>query len=69
MHECPCCQKKTLTEGSGLYEICPICGWEDDPVQRADPYFSGGANEMSLKEAQKVFKQGRRVKTRGNPRI
>ncbi|MDU7200952.1 MAG: CPCC family cysteine-rich protein, partial [Enterobacteriaceae bacterium] len=24
------------------------CGWEDDPVQSADPDFAGGANSLSL---------------------
>jgi hypothetical protein len=34
----------------GEYEICEICGWEDDPVQSADPDYAGGANEESLNE-------------------
>jgi hypothetical protein len=32
----------------GNYEICAVCGWEDDPVQSADPDFAGGANSLSL---------------------
>lgn len=51
---CPCCQQYELTE-AGEYEICPVCGWEDDPVQRKDVNFAGGANEMSLSEARKAF--------------
>ncbi|EGN7764477.1 hypothetical protein ISN88_004608, partial [Escherichia coli] len=39
------------------YEICPICGWEDDPVQSADPDFSGGANSPSLNEAKRAFNE------------
>ncbi|WP_233218372.1 CPCC family cysteine-rich protein [Kosakonia radicincitans] len=39
----------------GNYEICPVCDWEDDPVQSSDPDFSGGANTLSLLEARKEF--------------
>ncbi|WP_040152395.1 MULTISPECIES: CPCC family cysteine-rich protein [Photorhabdus] len=51
---CPCCGKRTI-ERLGEYEICPICNWEDDPVQSADPHFSGGANSMSLEDAKKLY--------------
>jgi hypothetical protein len=34
----------------GDYEICNSCGWEDDPVQRDDPSFAGGANTLSLND-------------------
>jgi rubrerythrin len=37
------------------YEICPVCGWEDDPVQRRDPDFAGGANTLSLNEARREY--------------
>ena len=47
---CPCCGSKVLTK-SGEYEICEVCGWEDDPVQSTDPGYAGGANELSLNRA------------------
>jgi hypothetical protein len=34
----------------GTYEICGVCGWEDDPVQFDDPDYAGGANGASLRE-------------------
>ena len=43
-------------ETIGDYEICEVCGWEDDPVQRKDKDFAGGANELSLNEARKQWK-------------
>ena len=52
---CACCGYIVFGEGPGSYEICPICFWEDDPVQIADPWFSGGANDPSLFEAQVAF--------------
>jgi hypothetical protein len=36
---------------SGSYEICPVCFWEDDPVQNEDPAFVGGANRACLFDA------------------
>lgn len=53
-YPCPCCGNKTIDE-LGCYEICPVCGWEDDPVQSADPDFSGGANSSNLNEAKRAF--------------
>ncbi|WP_437921614.1 CPCC family cysteine-rich protein [Sphingobacterium sp. LRF_L2] len=53
---CPCCGHKTFTEKpNGTYGICPVCFWEDDPVQLDDPSYEGGANLTSLKQAQKNF--------------
>jgi hypothetical protein len=52
LYICPCCGHLTLTEPPGSYEICHICGWEDDLVQLLDPWFEGGANEPSLVQAQ-----------------
>jgi hypothetical protein len=41
-----------LTIGEpGGYEICDVCFWEDDPVQSKNIDLSGGANDVSLKEA------------------
>jgi hypothetical protein len=41
----------------GTYEICPVCGWEDDPVQFRDPDNEGGANRVSLSEAKANFRR------------
>jgi hypothetical protein len=55
-YACPCCGYKTLTEKpTGTYEICPVCFWEDDPVQYRDPFDKNGANKVSLMEAKKNF--------------
>jgi len=55
-YTCPCCGYKTLDEKPpGTYDICPVCFWEDDAVQFDDPDYEGGANEVSLRQAQKNF--------------
>jgi hypothetical protein len=51
---CPGCGFRTISEEVyGSYEICPVCGWEDDPVQLANPCSGGGANKESLVDCQK----------------
>ncbi|MCJ7836795.1 hydrolase [Cuneatibacter sp. NSJ-177] len=55
-YKCPCCGSLSLSEPPpGTFEICPICGWEDDEVQFNDPDYEGGANRLSLNQAKKVF--------------
>ena len=57
-YACVCCGSRTMQEKPpGTYEICPVCGWEDDPVQFRDPDRAGGANEMSLNEARAAWKK------------
>lgn len=55
--QCPCCRYWTLEGEAGNYDICPVCFWEDDPVQRKDINFKGGANEVSLRKARRNFKK------------
>lgn len=53
---CACCSYPTLAERpGGTYEICPVCFWEDDPLQFDDPMFRGGANTVSLLDARESF--------------
>lgn len=57
-YPCPCCGFLTRSESNyGTYEICPICGWEDDNVQAEKPEFEGGANKESLNEARDNYKK------------
>lgn len=55
-YTCPCCGYKTLEEESpGSYEICSICKWENDNLQFDNPHRKGGANGVSLYEAQRNY--------------
>jgi hypothetical protein len=56
--KCPCCDNKTLSERDN-FEICPICGWEDDPIQNEQPERWGGANGISLNLARDIWSWGR----------
>lgn len=38
-----------------MYELCPVCFWEDDPHQAEDPTSSDGANGVSLTEARSTY--------------
>lgn len=46
---CPVCGQHKF-DFNDEFEICPVCGWEDDAVQRAEPDYPEGANGMSLNE-------------------
>ncbi len=43
--------------GYGTFNICPVCWWEDDNVQAADPDYQGGANGLSLRDARSNFQE------------
>jgi len=55
-YTCPCCGYKTL-EKPDCFDICPICFWEDDNIQRENPDYEGGANTISLRQAQKNYQE------------
>lgn len=61
-YNCPCCGQKTL-ETEHMFDICSVCGWEDDNVQFRNPNLRGGANFFSLNEYKKAFLEGKDVKT------
>lgn len=52
--QCKCCDSLTVTE-EGSYDICDVCGWEEDPSQAKQPDMSGGANELSLNQAKAAW--------------
>lgn len=55
---CPCCGYLTLEEpANNTFSICPVCSWEDDELQNRNPNLVGGANEESLNEARRNFKE------------
>lgn len=55
--KCPCCGKSMVSE----YDICEVCNWQNDLVQKIHPDLKGGANEMSLNEAIIAFRKGKEV--------
>ncbi len=57
MYTCPCCGHETFESPPGSFDICPICFWEDDALQLRDPFSAGGANHVSLAQAQVGYVQ------------
>mgnify|MGYP003571362099 CR=1 FL=1 len=58
--KCPCCGNLTLSE-ERMFEICDVCGWEDDNVQFDNPDFAGGANFFSLNKYRELYLQGKDI--------
>lgn len=54
---CPCCGQSFV----GRFDMCEVCGWENDYQQRDNPDMRGGANSMSLNEAKKAYAEGRTI--------
>jgi hypothetical protein len=50
---CPCCGHLVFVEPPGSDDICLICFWQDDLMQLRWPRFAGGANAVSLADAQR----------------
>ena len=49
---CACCGYLTVTDN---YDICEVCGWEQDSLQVADPDSCGANDATTLRMAQKNF--------------
>lgn len=47
---CPVCGERVLL----FFDVCEVCGWENDPLQYDDPDYAGGANCISLNEARRA---------------
>ncbi|MCL2388401.1 MAG: hypothetical protein FWC89_12780 [Defluviitaleaceae bacterium] len=50
MIKCPVCNRYEFEEDND-FDVCDICGWENDGVQLDDPNYRGGANKNSLNDA------------------
>ncbi|MCD7774424.1 MAG: hypothetical protein LUH40_02430 [Clostridiales bacterium] len=59
-HKCPVCGKFVF-DFDGSFDICEVCGWEDDNLQLAHPDYQGGANRMSLNEARAAYAKGEAI--------
>ena len=57
---CPVCGTAAFEE-LGDYDICPICGWENEEPDMRPPERSGGPNGMSLNQARAMWAEGKRV--------
>jgi predicted nucleic acid-binding Zn ribbon protein len=56
--KCPVCEKGIITDPFGE---CLVCGWLDDPFQELDPDMDRCNNTMSLNQARKAWKEGRKI--------
>jgi len=58
LYSCPCCGERTLSE-RGSYEICDVCGWEDDGQDDhdADEVRRGPNGGFSLTQARREFSE------------
>lgn len=58
--KCPVCGKYEFAEVDD-YDVCQVCGWENEDFQNRNPDFAGGANDMSLNQAREAYKRGEKI--------
>jgi hypothetical protein len=46
---------------TGSFDICEVCGWEDDAVQEDNPDEEDCANHMSLNQAKAAYARGEEI--------
>jgi hypothetical protein len=56
-HLCPVCGKYEF-QTYDWYEICHVCGWEDNAMQNEDPDCAAGPNKMSLNDYRRAYLAG-----------
>ncbi len=61
-YPCPVCGNKYLDEKYGSFEICQICGWEEDGYQQRHPDEIGANGKWTLNEARKAWSDGKTIK-------
>jgi len=47
---CPVCEQFYFAQEDD-YDICKVCGWENDAVQGNDHDYWGGANHLTVNES------------------
>lgn len=60
MIKCPVCGQYEF-EMEDDYDICNVCGWENEKYQITHPDEEGGANRMSLNQAKKAWAEGKPI--------
>ena len=53
---CPICDSRNQGEAPS-HDVCLTCEWEDDPLQRSNPTYWGGANDLCLNDYKKEWQK------------
>jgi hypothetical protein len=59
---CPVCGRECFADDDD-YDVCDTCGWENDGVQRDDHDYHGGANWLSVNQAQANWEKHGKIMT------
>ena len=57
LYPCPACGFLVFGQPPGSFEMCPICGWEDCPVQLRHPTCPVGPNDALVDWQKSILKR------------
>lgn len=60
VYPCSVCESPNQLYRIGGFDICKICGWEDDGSQRLYPDLDG-TNPMSINEAKQLWDKSKTI--------
>ena len=58
MRKCRMCGEAEIEHE---FQVCKVCGWEDDEIQYENPDYIGGANDMSFNMYKKFWKEQKEI--------
>ena len=62
-YPCPVCGSLEMSEPIGSFDICPVCGWEDDYLGQENPDdpICGTHPTLSLNGCRKAWNEGKSI--------
>lgn len=57
-YPCPVCGEMFLDEPMWSFDLCPVCGWQEDGHQQLHPDDTGPNGKWTLNDARKAWANG-----------
>ena len=64
LYPCPICGEMTLSSEEYSFDICKVCGWQEDGLQQKHPDELGPNKQWTLNAAKDAWKNGKTLYAR-----